>query len=72
MENNLTLYSKYWLPFGELMTDLEREGIKVDVDHLRKIQLTAERDKTAYENKFYDWVQQVLPDAKEFNPSSVQ
>jgi DNA polymerase-1 len=72
MDENLTLYTKYWLPFGEILTDMEREGIRVDVEHLRKIQLTAERDKKAYENQFYDWVQRVLPDVKEFNPSSVQ
>jgi DNA polymerase-1 len=30
-------YQKYWLPFGEVLTDLEREGIKVDLDHMREI-----------------------------------
>ena len=37
MEDNLTLYSKYWLPFGELLTDMERIGFKIDVGHLRMI-----------------------------------
>ena len=50
---------------------MERVGFKVDVKHLRKIQLTAEKDKQEFENKFYDWVQKVQPNAKEFNPSSV-
>ena len=37
MENNHVLYAKYWLPFGELLTDMERAGIAVDVDHLRSL-----------------------------------
>ena len=56
MENNLTLYTKYWLPFGELLTDMERNGIRVNTDHLKKIQLEAERDKKKYEDQFLQWV----------------
>ena len=37
MEDNLTLYRKYWLPFGELLTDMERNGFKLDVNYLKKI-----------------------------------
>ena len=37
MDNNLGLYMKYWLPFGELLTDMERVGIAVDVEHLRSL-----------------------------------
>lgn len=29
------IYNKYWLCFGELLTDIERNGIKVKVDHLK-------------------------------------
>jgi len=39
MGTNLTLYTKYWLPFGEILTDMERRGIKIDVDYLKRIQL---------------------------------
>ena len=35
MKNLLDVYSRYWKPFGELLTDMEREGIKVNVVHLR-------------------------------------
>lgn len=38
------LYAKYWLPFGELLTDMEREGFKIDVNYLKEIELTAVRD----------------------------
>lgn len=72
MGNLLGLYSKYWLPFGELLTDMERNGIRVNVDYLKQIQLTAEKDKRNYEESFLQWVYKVAPDASEFNPNSVQ
>lgn len=70
MEDNLTLYSKYWLPFGELLTDMERTGIAVDTDYLRSLQLRAMKDRVEHEDKFTRWVQTVQPDAREFNASS--
>lgn len=72
MGDNLTLYTKYWLPFGELLTDMEQTGFLINVDYLKKIQLTAERDGKEYENKFLQWVQKQQNDASEFNCSSVQ
>lgn len=56
MVDNLTLYTKYWLPFGELLTDMERAGIKVDVEYLREIQLRAIKDQVEHEDKFLQWV----------------
>lgn len=38
------LYTKYWLPFGELLTDMERTGFKIDLDYLKQIELMAKRD----------------------------
>ena len=29
------IYDRYWLPFGELLTDIESTGIRVNVEHLR-------------------------------------
>ena len=37
MSNLLDLYAKYWLPFGEVLTDMERNGIAVDVNYLKQI-----------------------------------
>lgn len=31
------LYEQYWLPFGQLLTDMEQQGIKIDVKLLKKI-----------------------------------
>ena len=70
LDDNFTLYIKYWLPFGEIMTDMERAGIKIDIEFLNKIQRDAESEQKAHENYFYKWVQDLQPDVKEFNPSS--
>ena len=50
MKNLLDVYSRYWKPFGELLTDMEREGIKVNVTHLREAQAQAEKELHAKEN----------------------
>ena len=34
-KNNYELYLNYWRPFGELLTEMEREGIKIDLEYLR-------------------------------------
>jgi DNA polymerase-1 len=34
MENTWDLYERYWLPFGSILTDMERKGIFVSRDHL--------------------------------------
>jgi len=70
MKNMYDLYYKYWLPFGELLTDMERVGIKIDLAHLKNKQKEAENDRDTHEKKFLEWVYTVLPNAKEFNPSS--
>ncbi len=49
MRDMSVLYAKYWLPFGELLTQMERTGIKIDKGYLKGIELTAERDKIEYE-----------------------
>ena len=72
MKNLLDLYCKYWLPLGEILTEMERVGIKVDVEYLKKIEMEATKDKIEYESRFLDWVHKVQEDASEFNPSSAQ
>jgi DNA polymerase I len=72
MTNMLELYNKYWVPFGEVLTDMEREGIRIDVEYLKMIEMEATKDKIEYEQKFLDWVHKYQEDASEFNPSSAQ
>lgn len=56
MSDNLNLYIKYWKPFGELLTDMERIGFKMDVEHLRHSELTAMKECKMHENEFLTWV----------------
>lgn len=69
-KNNYDLYLNYWRPFGELMTDMERNGIKIDVEYLKKIQEDAESDIKQAEQNFIRWVRSIQPEALEFNPGS--
>lgn len=72
LEHNYNLYLKYWRPFGELLTDMERYGFKLDLNHLKQIQIQAEADRQYYEHQFLQWVWENQDDAKEFNPGSTQ
>ena len=38
-------YQQLWVPFGELLTDIERTGIKVDLNHLHEVEPIAIKDK---------------------------
>ena len=49
MGNNLHLYNKYWRPFGKILTDMESNGFKIDMGHLKQIELEAMRDKDMFE-----------------------
>ena len=52
----MALYTKYWLPFGELLTDMERKGFAMDVNHLKIIEKQALKDRQELEDKFKAWV----------------
>ena len=39
VSNTFELYDKYWRPFGELLTDIERRGIKVNKTQLMVVSL---------------------------------
>ena len=45
-----TLYIKYWRPFGEILTDMERVGFKIDTEYLRKCELTATKESEYHMN----------------------
>lgn len=71
MGDNLTLYMKYWRPFGELLTDMERTGFSMDIDHLRKCELSAVKESENHKNLFLHWVYSTQEDAADFNAASV-
>jgi len=64
-------YWDYWRPFGELLTDLEREGIRVDAaGRLPQAQLEAEASRDAKELKFRRWIASYCADAWYMNVGS--
>jgi DNA polymerase-1 len=58
----LELYKKYWLPFGELLTDMEREGVKIDMEHIKKIKDMAVKDSEHKKTTFMEFIKTVVND----------
>ena len=56
MGDMLHLYVKYWRPFGELLTDMEHQGIKIDRSYLEACELQAIKERDEHENEFLKWV----------------
>jgi len=71
MGDMLNLYVKYWRPFGELLTDMEHQGIKIDRKYLEKCELEAIKEQEEHKNKFLQWVYSTQEDASDFNASSI-
>eukprot|EP00753_Platysulcus_tardus_P016428 PLAT5692.2.p1 GENE.PLAT5692.2~~PLAT5692.2.p1 ORF type:complete len:796 (-),score=413.96 PLAT5692.2:54-2441(-) len=64
-------YTTYLVPFGELLTDMEREGVYVDVEkHLPRVQAEAEADRAAAQATFVAWASLQCEDAAFMNPGS--
>ena len=63
-------YTNYWRPFGELLTDMEQEGVLVDNEHLAAMEEVAKKDQEAKENIFREWAAQYVPDAAFMNVGS--
>ena len=62
---------RYWAPFGELLTDLERHGIKVDAARqLPMAERRAMQEKDKLELTFRKWAASYCPEAWFMNPSS--
>lgn len=70
--NLQALYQRLLIPFGELLTDMERNGFKVDVDFLREAQRQADNDRQKLEDKFVAWASTKSPDARFMNINSDQ
>ncbi|KAI8477360.1 MAG: hypothetical protein J3K34DRAFT_591 [Monoraphidium minutum] len=66
----MNVYSDYWLPFGELLTDMEDAGVKVDREHLRAQEAQAKLDQAASEAYFREWAAAKVPAAALMNIGS--
>ncbi|XP_059665247.1 DNA polymerase I A, chloroplastic/mitochondrial-like isoform X2 [Cornus florida] len=60
-------YTKYWCPFGELLVEMEKEGMLVDQAYLAEIEKVARAEQQVAENRFRNWASKYCPDAKYMN-----
>ena len=63
-------YERNWLPFGELLVDMERNGMLVDKEQLRVAEKLATEHQADAENKFRSWAIQHCEDARWMNVGS--
>ncbi|KAL0051060.1 hypothetical protein WJX82_001248 [Trebouxia sp. C0006] len=64
------MYGKYWLPFGLLLTDMEKEGMSVNREHLRAAEVQAEEDQKKAMGRFRRWASSKVPGAENMNVGS--
>lgn len=63
-------YLQNWRPFGELLVDMEREGMLVDNAQLKTAEKIAKEAAEAAENQFRNWAIQRCEDARWMNVGS--
>lgn len=63
-------YEKYWCPFGELLVQMETEGVLVDRAYLAEIEKVAKAEQLIAVNKFRNWAAKYCADAKYMNVGS--
>lgn len=70
--NLLDYYMMHMRPFGEVLTDMERRGIRVDArDYLAKVEEQAREDRAYHLKVFREWAaKQIGPDGWALNPAS--
>lgn len=64
------MYTSMFVPFGEMLTDMERVGFAVDLPLLRAKEAEAVASRDALEDKFRRWAAARCPDARYMNVHS--
>lgn len=64
------LYTSMFVPFGEMLTDMERVGFAVDLPLLRSKEADAVKSRGILEDKFRRWASARCPDARYMNVHS--
>lgn len=64
------VYTRFWKPFGELLTVMEDAGMPVDRHHLELAQARAEAERDRAQEEFRAWASERVPDAKLMNVGS--
>eukprot|EP00533_Pseudo-nitzschia_delicatissima_P000218 CAMPEP_0116111640 /NCGR_PEP_ID=MMETSP0327-20121206/18557_1 /TAXON_ID=44447 /ORGANISM="Pseudo-nitzschia delicatissima, Strain B596" /LENGTH=1018 /DNA_ID=CAMNT_0003604893 /DNA_START=246 /DNA_END=3300 /DNA_ORIENTATION=+ len=75
ISKDTNLYDYYWhnmREFGEVLTDMERRGVRVDAkDYLASVELQARQDREDHVKAFREWVAtEIGPDGLAINPAS--
>lgn len=63
-------YNKYLVDFGNLLTDMERHGIKLNTEAMREAEGRARQEMKKKEELFYSWASRYCDDAKYINVGS--
>ncbi|XP_059662506.1 DNA polymerase I A, chloroplastic/mitochondrial-like [Cornus florida] len=63
-------YMKYWRPFGELLVEMETEGMLVDRAYFAEIEKVARAEQQVAVNRFRNWASKYCPNAKYMNVGS--
>ncbi|CAI8586837.1 unnamed protein product [Vicia faba] len=63
-------YNEYWRPFGEILVQMETEGMLVDRSYLAGIEKVAKVEQEIAEDRFRKWACRYCPDAKYMNIGS--
>ena len=73
-KNGYNLFDYYWTflrHFGEVLTDMERRGIRVDTDYLADVEVQARKDRERHLQAFREWAATLIgPDGLAINPAS--
>uniref|UniRef100_A0A061RMH8 DNA polymerase I n=2 Tax=Tetraselmis sp. GSL018 TaxID=582737 RepID=A0A061RMH8_9CHLO len=70
VSNMWELYKEYWLPLGQLLTDMEAAGVLVNREHLAGAEVLAKKDQETARARFKGWAGGIVPDATLMNVSS--
>lgn len=71
-KNMFDYYVMYMRAFGEVLTDMERRGIRVDAkDYLAGVEVQARKDRALHMETFLEWAaKKIGPDGLAMNPAS--
>ncbi|KAK1281430.1 hypothetical protein QJS04_geneDACA018197 [Acorus gramineus] len=63
-------YEEYWLPFGDLLVQMEKEGVLIDREHLSNMEAVAIAEQKVAVGTFQKWASKLCPDAEYMNVGS--
>nr|PNR49997.1 hypothetical protein PHYPA_011894 [Physcomitrium patens] len=63
-------YEKYWRPFGEVLVQMEADGMLVDCNHLATVEKVAKAQQEISVSRFRKWAAKYCADAAQMNVGS--